>query len=106
MRQPARRSRQVNVVVGCEVRLQPLVAGDVGQDPQLLLRVVGPEQELARGRHEGTADAPAEGGSDRDVLEVRIGARPRIFLRVAERRIVVLDLRRNLGLGAAFGGNA
>ena len=61
--------------MGGEVGLQPGVAGDMGQDAQLLLRVVGAEQEVARCRHEGAADASAERGPDRDVLEVRIGAR-------------------------------
>ena len=53
-----------------------LVAGHVGQDPELDLRVVGGDQ-----RHVGTAgderapDPSTERRPDRDVLEVRIGRR-------------------------------
>ena len=67
--------RQVDVRVRGEVGLQPRVAGDVRQDAQLLLRVVGAQQQLARRRHERAADATAQCGTDRDVLQVRIDAR-------------------------------
>ena len=47
--------------------------GDVGQQPQLDLRVVGADQHMARFGNERVADAAAFLGADRDVLQVRIG---------------------------------
>ncbi|MCY1350547.1 hypothetical protein D9M69_367830 [compost metagenome] len=47
----------------------------MGHDAQLDLRVVGRQQLVAPGRDEGLADAPALGGADRDVLQVRVGGR-------------------------------
>jgi len=51
-------------------------AGDVGQDAQLDLRVVGREQgHVGRAGDEGPADAPAELRTNWDVLKVRVGRR-------------------------------
>ena len=53
-----------------------LVAGHVGEDPQLDLRVVGRDQDEVRAAgHERPPDPPAELAPDRDVLEVGIGRR-------------------------------
>ena len=53
-----------------------LVAGDVGDDPELDLRVVGGHQhEVRRAGHERPPDPPPERRPDRDVLEVRVGRR-------------------------------
>ena len=73
--QDAGRGGEVDVGVRGEVGPEPGVARDVGQDAELLLRVVGAEQQAAGRRDERAADAPAERRADRDVLEVRIGAR-------------------------------
>src|SRR5688572_26172489 len=62
----ARGGREVDVGVRFEVRLQPGVAGDVGEDAELLLGVVRAEEELPLRSDEGTADAAAERGADRD----------------------------------------
>ncbi len=48
-------------------------AAEVGEDPQLDLRVVGADEHPSRGRDEGPPDSPSFGGSDRDVLQIGIG---------------------------------
>ena len=53
-----------------------LVARDVGEDPELDLRVVGGDQgHVGAAGHERPPDPPAERRPDRDVLEVRVGRR-------------------------------
>src|SRR5262249_41593704 len=47
------------------------LAGDVGEDPQLDLRVVGRDQLVPRLGDEGRADLPPELRPDRDRLQVR-----------------------------------
>ena len=50
------------------------VAGDVGQDAQLDLAVVGRQQhEVIAAGHEGAADAPPQLRADGDVLQVGVG---------------------------------
>ena len=64
----------MEVVPGAERLLQRLVTGQVGHDAQLDLAVVGGEQALVGGADDEPApDPPAFLGSDRDVLQVRIG---------------------------------
>ena len=53
--------------------LQRRDVGDLGEQPQLDLRIVGRDQLVARRRHEGAADLAAFLGADRDVLQVRLG---------------------------------
>ena len=54
---------------------QGRVLREVGEDAQLDLAVVGGQQQVAGLGHEGLADAPALGGADGDVLQVRVGGR-------------------------------
>ena len=51
------------------------LAGDVREDPQLDLRVVGRESREPGLGDEGAADLAAELGADRDRLEVRVRGR-------------------------------
>ena len=48
------------------------VAGEVGQDPEFDLGIVGGEDEAPLPGDEGPADLPPLLGPDRDVLEVRL----------------------------------
>ena len=57
-----------------KISVQRVLAGDLGEDPQLDLVVVGREQAVAARRDEAGADRPALLGADRDVLQVRVGA--------------------------------
>ena len=61
--------------MGGEVGAQPRVARDVGKDAQLLLAVVGRQEQLSGWCDEGTTDPAAQRSPDGDVLQVRIGAR-------------------------------
>ena len=65
----------MDVVAGAEDLLQHLLVGDVGEHPQLDLAVVGGEQAGALLGDEAGADRAADLGADRDVLQVRVGAR-------------------------------
>jgi hypothetical protein len=67
----------VDVGAAFERAHQGFVAGQVGHDPQLDLRVVAGHDLAPRRRDEGGADAAAILGADRDVLQVRIGGRQR-----------------------------
>ena len=69
------RGRGVHVLAALEDLLQHVLAGDVGEDPQLDLRVVGRDQRGALLGDEAAADLAPELRADRDVLEVRVGAR-------------------------------
>ena len=69
------RGRRVHVLAALEDLLQHLLAGDVGEDAQLDLRVVGGDQAAPVLGDEAAADLAAELRPDRDVLEVRVGAR-------------------------------
>ena len=65
----------MDVHVLLEGAVQRLIAGDVREDAQFDLRVVGHEQQEAGfGRHERLADAFAQLSADRDVLQVRVAA--------------------------------
>ena len=80
----------VDVGVARERLLEVLVAGHVGEDAQLDLRVVGRhEHDVRAAGDERPPDPPAELGSDRDVLEVRVGRReaPGRGHRLVERRV-------------------
>ena len=55
-----------------EVGLEARVAGDVREDPQLLLGVVRGQQHPARRCHERATDAAAERRTDGYVLQVGI----------------------------------
>ena len=67
--------RCVDVLVARERLAQARLAGDVGEDPQLDLAVVGRDQPGALLGDEGGADLAAELGPDRDRLQVRIRRR-------------------------------
>src|SRR3546814_1988437 len=54
-------------------------------EPQLDLRIIGGDDDVARFRHEGVADLAADLGADRDVLEVRVGRTQPPGLRAGER---------------------
>jgi hypothetical protein len=79
---------------------EAIIAGEVGEDPQLDLRVVGGQDHLpCVARHERTPDLASELGPDRDVLQVGIGRGqpPGRRARLVERRVeppVVGDLAR------------
>src|SRR5262249_47749332 len=68
------RGGRVDVLSPREDLAQRVLAGDVGEDPQLDLVVVGREQAVSAGRDEAGADRAALLGADRDVLEVRVRA--------------------------------
>ena len=53
---------------------QGRVLGQVGQHPQLYLRVVRGQEQPSLGRHEGLAHLPPQLGTHGDVLEVGIAA--------------------------------
>ncbi len=53
--------------------LERLDIGDLGQEPQLDLRIVGGNELRARRGDEGAPDLAALLGADRDVLQVRLG---------------------------------
>ena len=63
----------MDVLAAGETFFQGRNVGDMGQQPQLDLRVVRADQHIARFGDEGVADAAAFLGADRDVLQVRIG---------------------------------
>ena len=80
----------VDVRAGQERLAQVRVAGDVGQDPQLDLAVVGRhERHVGGARHDGAPDPAAQRRPDRDVLEVRVGGGepPGGGHRLVERRV-------------------
>ena len=54
---------------------QQLVAGEVRQQPQLDLRVVGVEQDVSRLGDEGGANLAAQLGANRNVLQIGIHRR-------------------------------
>ena len=67
----------VDIFAFSEDFLEHVLAGDVGQQPQLDLRVVGRDQQVPRLGDEAGADLPPERGPDRDVLEVGVvGGQP------------------------------
>ena len=70
-----RRRRRVDVLVARERLAQARLAGDVREDPQLDLAVVGRDQPGALLGDEGGADLAAELRPDRDRLQVRIRRR-------------------------------
>ena len=53
--------------------LHMLIAGDVGKDAQLDLRIVGVHQRFTLARHKVAAQPAAQLGADGDVLQVRLG---------------------------------
>src|SRR5262249_51345824 len=79
----------VNVLAAPERLDQTLLPADVSQDAELDLRVVGGKELPARFGHERGADAAAELGADRDVLDVWIvrGQPPRHRYELVERRV-------------------
>ena len=50
-------------------------AAQVGEDPQLDLRVVGGEQDATGRRDECSSDPASFLGSNRDILQIRIAGR-------------------------------
>ncbi len=68
------RGRPVEVLILAEDLDQALVPGDVGEDAQFDLRVVGGDQHVAGRRDEGAADLRAQLAADRDVLQIGIAA--------------------------------
>ena len=65
----------MNVDAVAEGRLQRADIGDMGEQAQLDLAVVGADQHMPRRRDEGGADLPAFLGADGDVLDVGIARR-------------------------------
>ena len=67
----------MDVLAGEERLLHMLVAGDMGEDAQLDLAVVGIHQHAAGPRHKVSAELAAQLGADGDVLQVGvIGRKP------------------------------
>ena len=64
--------RGVHVLAAAEDLLEHILAGDLGQQPQLDLRVVGADQQVAGLGDEAGADLAPERRPDRDVLQVRV----------------------------------
>ena len=62
----------MNVLIGLEGSHQRWLVGDVCEDAQLNLRVVGGEQIAALIGEEGMPNAPANLGTYRDILQVRV----------------------------------
>jgi len=58
----------VNVEALAERLLQRLDAGDLGQEPQLDLGIIGGDELVSVGRDEGAPDLSALLGADRNVL--------------------------------------
>ena len=67
------RSRGVNVLVARKGFLERGIVGQVRQDAQLNLRIVGADQPPARAGDERAPHAPAHFRFDRDVLQIWIG---------------------------------
>jgi len=67
----AHRRGGVHVLPAFKDLLEHVLTGDLRQQPQLHLRVIGADQQVARLRDEAGADLPSERGPDRDVLQVR-----------------------------------
>ena len=65
----------MDVLVALERLAQLGLAGDVGEDAQLDLRVVRRDEPVARLGHEGGADLASELGADGDRLQVRVRRR-------------------------------
>jgi hypothetical protein len=63
----------VNVEALAEGFLQRLDAGDLGEQPQFDLRIIGGDELVAVDGDEGAADLAALLGTDRNVLQVRLG---------------------------------
>ena len=72
-REHFRRRHRVDVVAAREGLLQLRDVGDVRQQPQLDLRIVGRHQHVARRRDEGRADLAPRLVAHRYVLQVRLG---------------------------------
>ena len=96
----------MDVVAGAEDLLQHLLVGDVGEDPQLDLAVVGREQAGALLGDEAGAHGAADLGPDRDVLQVGVGAgeppgrrRRLVEGRVDAARLGVDQLRQRVEVG-------
>src|SRR3546814_6143714 len=73
-------------LAACEGVAQRGHVGHVRREPQLDLRIIGGDDDVARFRHEGVADLAADLGADRDVLEVRVGRTQPPGLRAGEDR--------------------
>ena len=69
------RGEGVDVFAAAEGVDEQRVLGEVREQAQLDLRVVGGEQHVAGRGDEGGADLAAELGADGDVLQVRVGRR-------------------------------
>src|SRR5262249_3215880 len=63
----------VNVETLAEGLLQRLDAGDLGQEPQLDLGIIGGDELVSVGRDESAPDLAAFLGADRNVLQVGLG---------------------------------
>ena len=64
----------MEVLPGTEGLLHHLVAGDVSQQPQLDLGVVGIQEQESVPLHKDLPDLPSKLHADRNVLEVRLRA--------------------------------
>ena len=96
----------MNILASGEGGDQMIVAGDVRQDAQLDLAVVRRHQGVPPLRNEGVPDLAAEGGSNRNVLQVWIGGAeaPRCRHRLLEggvhTAVALHELRQRLHVGA------
>ena len=68
---PGRRVR-VEILPALECRNEPFIAGKVGEQAQLYLRVIGRKEHAALGRDEGLADLAPQLRAHGDVLQVRV----------------------------------
>ena len=96
----------MNILASREGGDQVLVAGDVRQDAQFNLAIVCRHQGVPLLRNEGVADLAAEGGADRNVLQIRIGGAesPRCRHRLLEggvhAAVTLNELRQRLNVRA------
>jgi len=63
----------VNILAPRKRLDQGTVTGEMGQDAQFDLRIVGREQEMPGRADESTANAPPLFTARRDILQVRLG---------------------------------
>jgi hypothetical protein len=90
----------VNVLAVPEGVLQRVDIGDVSQQAQLDLGIVGRHDDIALIGGEGFADLAAFLGADRDVLQVRLGAgQPPVDVAASEKLVCTRPVS---GLMASF----
>src|SRR5215469_14748114 len=70
-----RRGHGVDVELLAERFAQLFDVGDLGEDPQLDLRIIRGDELVTRRRNEGAANLAAVLGADRNVLQIRLRGR-------------------------------